>query len=350
MALARSRALLLMLLPVAAAIGPAEHFANHFLLAKAAPAPAAPKQTSLGTRMVLGALGGMGAATVCHPLDVVRVQMQIDGGGGAAKAYKNPLDATIQIIQRKGFFTGLYTGIDAAYLRQWTYGSCRVGIYAWLLNAFTKKDENGKSLPVPFHEKLFMGSTAGAIGSMAGLPTEVALVRMSAESKLPLAERRNYKNSIDCISRIAKEEGVLKLWSGGVPTVIRATLLSASVLGCYSETKEQLHSRFPEIFPSKDGIPLMFTATMFASLVANAVSNPFDVVKSRVQNMPMPAPGQAPLYTSMTDCFVKTVAKEGYGALYQGFVPAFLKLAPYTTISLILTDKLSKRLLGKSAL
>jgi len=281
---------------------------------------------------------------------VVRVQMQIDGGGGAAKAYKNPLDATIQIIQRKGFFSGLYTGIDAAYLRQWTYGSCRVGIYAWLLNAFTKKDKDGKSLPVPFHEKLFMGSTAGAIGSMAGLPTEVALVRMSAESKLPVAQQRNYKNSIDCIYRIAKEEGVLKLWSGGVPTVIRATLLSASVLGCYSETKEQLHARFPEIFPSKDGIALMFTATMFASLVANAVSNPFDVVKSRVQNMPMPLPGQAPLYASMTDCFVKTVAKEGYGALYQGFVPAFLKLAPYTTISLIITDKLSKQLLGKSAL
>jgi len=34
----------------------------------------------------------------------------------------------------------------------------------------------------------------------------------------------------------------------------------------------------------------------------------------------------------------------------QGFVPAFLKLAPYTTISLILTDKLSQQLLGKSAL
>jgi solute carrier family 25 (mitochondrial oxoglutarate transporter), member 11 len=185
MAFARSSALLLLLLPLAAALGPVEMMANHFLLAKAAPPPAPPqKQTSLGTRMVLGALGGMGAATVCHPLDVVRVQMQIDGGGGAAKAYKNPLDATIQIIQRKGFFSGLYTGIDAAYLRQWTYGSCRVGIYAWLLNAFTKKDKDGKSLPVPFHEKLFMGSTAGAIGSMAGLPTEVALVRMSAEAHI----------------------------------------------------------------------------------------------------------------------------------------------------------------------
>jgi len=129
-----------------------------------------------------------------------------------------------------------------------------------------------------------------------------------------------------------------------------ATLLSASVLGCYSETKEQLHKRFPQVFPNKDGESLMFVSTMFASLVANAVSNPFDVVKSRVQNMPTPLPGQPAMYTSMVDCFAKTVAKEGYGALYQGFTPAFLKLAPYTTISLILTDKLSQKLLGKSAL
>lgn len=207
MARTMRRALFLLLLPVVSAIGPVEHMANHFLLAKAAPAPAAPKPVGLGTRMVLGALGGMGAATVCHPLDVVRVQMQIDGGGGTAKMYKNPLDATIQIVKRKGLLSGLYTGIDAAYMRQWTYGSCRVGIYAFLLNKFTKKDEKtGKNLPVAFHEKLLMGATAGSIGSVVGLPTEVALVRMSAESKLAPELRRNYKNSIDCIARIAKEE------------------------------------------------------------------------------------------------------------------------------------------------
>lgn len=345
------RALLLLLLPVVSAIGPVEHMANHFLLAKATPAPAAPKPVGLGTRMVLGALGGMGAATVCHPLDVVRVQMQIDGGGGAAKAYKNPLDATLQIIKRKGVLSGLYTGIDAAYMRQWTYGSCRVGIYAFLLNKFSKKDEKtGKNLPIGFGEKLLMGATAGSIGSVVGLPTEVALVRMSAESKLAPEMRRNYKNSIDCIARIAKEEGVGNLWSGGAPTVIRATLLSASVLSCYSQAKQELHQRFPEVFPNKDGELLMFTATMFASFVANAVSNPFDVVKSRVQNMPKALPGQPAMYSGMMDCFAKTVAKEGYGALYQGFTPAFLKLAPYTTISLILTEKLSKQLLGQSAL
>jgi solute carrier family 25 oxoglutarate transporter 11 len=347
----------LLIAPFADAIGPASMFANHvtsnFMLAKAAPAPPAPKQTGLGTRMVLGALGGMGASSVCHPLDVVRVQMQVSGGAGGAAAYKNPLDAAVQIVKRKGFFGGLYTGIDAAYLRQWTYGSCRVGIYAFLLDKFQKGNKDpktGKNQPVPFSQKLLMGSVAGAIGSFAGLPSEVSLVRMSADSKMAPELQRNYKSCMDCLVRTAKEEGVTKLWSGGVPTIIRATLLSASVLGCYSEAKERLHKEFPQVFPNKDGVPLMFTATMFASFVATTVSNPFDVVKSRVQNMPKALPGQEQMYKGMLDCFAKSVKGEGPMVLYRGFTPAFLKLAPYTTISLILTEQLSKQLLGKSAL
>ena len=35
------------------------------------------KTLGLPGRMVMGALGGMGAATVCHPFDVVRVQLQV---------------------------------------------------------------------------------------------------------------------------------------------------------------------------------------------------------------------------------------------------------------------------------
>lgn len=160
--------------------------------------------TSLGMRMVLGALGGMGAATCCHPLDVIRVQMQIDGEGkGQVRQFKNPLDAAVKIAQRNGVVKGLYTGIDAAYLRQWTYGSCRVGIYAFLLER-ANKSANGA--PLPFWKKLLMGCTSGAIGSFVGCPTEVALIRMSADSKSPPELKRNYKNVFDCLTRMYKEE------------------------------------------------------------------------------------------------------------------------------------------------
>jgi hypothetical protein len=36
--------------------------------------------------------------------------------------------------------------------------------------------------------------------------------------------------------------------------------------------------------------------------------------------------------------------------LYRGFTPAFVKLAPYTIISLTLVDKLTKAVTGKEAL
>eukprot|EP00283_Hemiselmis_rufescens_P011229 CAMPEP_0173435984 /NCGR_PEP_ID=MMETSP1357-20121228/15697_1 /TAXON_ID=77926 /ORGANISM="Hemiselmis rufescens, Strain PCC563" /LENGTH=309 /DNA_ID=CAMNT_0014401029 /DNA_START=46 /DNA_END=975 /DNA_ORIENTATION=- len=303
---------------------------------------------SLGMRMVLGATGGMGAAVCCHPLDVVRVQLQIDGGQGAKKQYSGTGDAISQIIKRNGVLRGLYPGIDAAFMRQWTYGSCRLGIYAFLLDKVNSTQAKG--VAVPFWKKLLMGSTAGAIGSFVGTPSEIALVRMGADTKLPDAEKRNYKNVVDCCMRIAKEEGVSKLWNGATPTIIRATLLSASVLACYSEAKIELYKAFPSVFKDKEGIPLMFTSTMFASLVANVVSNPFDVVKSRIQNMPTVQAGQKPMYSGMGDCFMKSVKGEGPMVLYRGFTPAFVKLAPYTCISLILVDKMTKMVTGKSAM
>lgn len=61
-------------------------------------------------------------------------------------------------------------------------------------------------------------------------------------------------------------------------------------------------------------------------------------------------PGQAPPYTGMIDCFVKSIKAEGPGVMYAGFTPAFLKLAPYSIISLTLADKLTRAWTGKDAL
>jgi uncharacterized surface protein with fasciclin (FAS1) repeats len=52
----------------------------------------------------------------------------------------------------------------------------------------------------------------------------------------------------------------------------------------------------------------------------------------------------------MIDCFTKIVKEEGLFKLYSGFVPAFLKLAPYTIISLLLTEQITQLVTGKAAL
>jgi len=303
---------------------------------------------ALALRMVIAAISGMGAATICHPLDVIRVQMQTDVGG----EYKSPVDCAQKIVSKEGIQNGLYAGIGAAYLRQWLYGSCRIGIYAFLLeqaqtnNIKAGLDKNA----IPFVRKLAMGMTSGGIGSFVGTPSELALVRMSADSKLPPKERRNYKGIGDALSRIANEEGIMGLWTGAKVTVIRAMLLSACVLGIGSEIKLRLLQT--GLF-EKDGkvlfhgLPLLFVATLCSSFCANIVSNPVDVIKSRMQNQ---AKGDEQKYSGILDAFVKIIGQEGVGTLWSGFVPAFIKLAPYTIISLMLAEKLSLLATGKAAL
>ena len=228
---------------------------------------------------------------------------------------------------------------------------------------------------------MLMGLTSGGIGSFVGTPSELALVRMSNDSKLPVEQRRNYKGVTNCISRIAKEEGLPSLFTGAPATVLRACLLSACAMGITSELKMRLSGTgyFGENGKLYGGVPLLFCATTISSFCANTVANPvsqmncrcdlhiclvlsltistlpcwallqFDVVKSRMQNMVIEKDGSAQ-YKSMLDCFVQTIGNEGVLKLWSGFVPAFLKLAPYTVISLILTDKITKIVTGKDAL
>jgi solute carrier family 25 oxoglutarate transporter 11 len=297
----------------------------------------------LSTRMALSAFAGVSAATVCHPLDVIRVQMQ------TGSSYKSTTDAAIQIYKRYGFSGGLYAGISAGYLRQLLYGSCRMGIYSYLLERAKMDHKTGGN--ISFGSKLLMGCTSGAIGSLVGTPADLALVRMSADSKAPEGQRRGYKNVIDCVVRITREEGLINLWRGATPTVLRCTALSACQLGITSEMKSILVKSgwFGPNGEFMQGIPMLFCATLVSSFFANVAANPFDVVKSRMQNMQIMADGTV-MYNSMGDCFIKCVKSEGLMVLYSGFVPAFVKLAPYTVISLTIVDKFTKALTGKDAL
>lgn len=216
-----------------------------------------------------------------------------------------------------------------------------------LQNAKEGKDKND----ISFGRKLAMGCCSGGIGSFIGNPSEIALVRLSNDAKLPSEQRRNYSNVADCIVRMAKEEGVTSLWRGATPTVARATLLSATTLGVTSELKGRLarSGYFGENGGMFYGLPMMFCSTLCSSFLANIVSNPFDVLKSRIQNMPA-GEGIKPMYTGMIDCFGKSVKSDGILVLWRGFTPAFVKLAPYSIISLTLADKLTKAVTGKSAL
>jgi len=279
--------------------------------------------SGLGVKpFVLGGIAGCGATLCVHPLDVIRVQIQIDSGkSGVASVTK-------RILGEKGV-PGLYAGLTAGIFRQLTYGLTRFGVYQVL-------EDNAKKTRTPsFLERVGFGVVAGASGALIGNPSEVALVRMSADSKAPIAERRNYKNVGDALVRVVREEGVLALGRGLDSNVARCVLLNASQLATFGQSKDLLakHTSIPA------GLPMQFSASMVAGLMATIVTLPMDTTKSRLQNM-KPGPDGVLPYRNAWDCVMKSVRNEGPLSLWKGFIPFYIKLAPHTTISLIILDQL----------
>ena len=103
-----------------------------------------------------------------------------------------------------------------------------------------------------------------------GNPAEVSLIRMTADGRLPIEQRRNYKGVFNAMNRMIREEGVLTLWRGCIPTMGRAAVVNAAQLSSYSQAKIQLMAtgKFQE------GIFLHFTASMISGLITTAASMP----------------------------------------------------------------------------
>lgn len=287
------------------------------------------------SRFGIAAAAGIGATSCVHPLDVLRVNLQVDQGKGGQQQYRGMVHCAKSVVSRGGV-PALYSGLSAGFFRQITYGMPRMALYPMLADAAKSKDGT-----LPLWKKFACGATAGGTASMFGVPSEVSLVRMTADQKLEVTDpnRRNYSSVFNAISRIAKEEGVSTLWKGAAPTVARAVLLNAGQLAVYSDAKERLNSSI-----GLRGVPLQFASSFCASLVATAMCCPADVLKSRMQNM---RPGE---YSGVVDCATKMVKHEGPMAFWKGYTPAMIKLAPHTVISLAILDNLSQMILGKAAL
>lgn len=173
--------------------------------------------------------------------------------------------------------------------------------------------------------------------AFVGTPAEVALIRMTADGRLPLAERRNYKGVFNALMRITTEEGVATLWRGCIPTMGRAMVVNAAQLASYTQAKQYLASTgyFTE------GIKLHFVASMMSGFITTVASMPVDIAKTRLQNMKVSADGKAE-YRGTIDVLSRVVKQEGLFALWKGFTPYFCRLGPHTVLTFIFLEQLNQ--------
>jgi len=287
-------------------------------------------------QFVLSGLSGCSAASCTHPFDTVKVRMQLASMGAKGESDGLMTTAT-KLINNEGFMA-LYKGLSASLLRQATYTTTRLGLYLQIKDAMAKR----KPGEPPLYMKIGMSMLAGAGGAVVGSPADVVLVRMQADGKKPPESRLNYRNAIDGLFRIAKEEGVPALWKGCGPNLNRAMLMTAGQVASYDQAKYSLlQTKF-----FKDNVVTHFTASFIAAFVASVVTSPFDVVKTRIMNQ---RKGDGVQYKNAIECGMNVLRNEGALGFYKGFMPYFLRLGPHTILTFVFFEQFVKlfRVFGK---
>jgi solute carrier family 25 oxoglutarate transporter 11 len=222
----------------------------------------------------IGGLSGMTATSCIQPIDMVKVRIQLKSESRASNL--SPFTIARDIYANEGGLKGFYQGIDSALLRQAVYATLRLGIYFNLSDYIKDHMNGGANLSVG--QKAGASMIAGAIGSFIGTPCDLVLVRMQADSTLPVEERRNYSNVFNAFGRIAKEEGITSLWYGAGPTILRAVAMNVSMLATYDEAKE----RFTAKFGKGHDKAIMMSASMCSAVATSICSLPFDNIKTKL--------------------------------------------------------------------
>jgi solute carrier family 25 oxoglutarate transporter 11 len=117
----------------------------------------------------------------------------------------------------------------------------------------------------------------------------------------------------------------------------RAMIVTAAQMSCYEQTKEYIILRTA----MADSIPVHVAASLVAGGVAAISSNPFDVAKTRLQDMKVGPDGFKP-YNNTFDCILKIARAEGGRALYKGFTATWARQAPLNVVRFICLEQFNR--------
>jgi solute carrier family 25 protein 33/36 len=205
---------------------------------------------------------------------------------------------------------------------------------------------------------LSAGAVAGVVTSTATNPIWMVKTRLQLDKNMAIESgsiaKRRYKNSIDCIRQVLRDEGIRGLYKG----------MSASYLGVvestmhwmlYEQIKRALVKREERIALSRRPKNWWdhtvdwtgkFGAAGFAKFVAAVVSYPHEVARTRLRQAPL-ADGR-PKYTGLVQCFKLVFKEEGMLGLYGGLTPHLLRTVPSAAIMFGMYESIL-RLLGATA-
>ncbi|CUS23742.1 LAQU0S11e03246g1_1 [Lachancea quebecensis] len=321
--------------------------------------------------LVAGGTAGLFEALCCHPLDTIKVRMQIYSRAQeiAEHARRAPgFVSTARDIARQEGFLAFYKGLGAVV----------IGIIPKMAIRFTSYEFFRTLLADPSSGAVSTGNTFIA-GVGAGIteavlvvnPMEVVKIRLQAQHVryVPLAAELagassphtaslagpstatanvpaapKYRNAIQAAFVIVKEEGPRALYRGVSLTAARQATNQGANFTVYSTLKSRLQE-----YHNTDMLPSWETSLI--GLISGAVgpfSNaPLDTIKTRLQKDKSVSKDSG--WARIVAIGRQLIREEGFRALYKGITPRVMRVAPGQAVTFTVYELIREQLEGLTA-
>ncbi|PNW72754.1 hypothetical protein CHLRE_15g641200v5 [Chlamydomonas reinhardtii] len=262
------------------------------------------------------------ANTVTNPLDVIKVRLQLARNQLAAGVKPPGMIATgINVVRTEGV-GALWSGLGPSLARGFFFGGARLGLYTPIKTVIC--GENSKP---SLEMKVLSGSLSGGLAAAVTSPIELIKTRLQAAGRDPTVP----KTSVGVIRAVVAADGVAGLWKGAMPGLIRSAILTAAQCATYDEVKRTVTATTGWT----DGVELHLTSSMIAGLVTTTITNPIDVIKTR-----MFVGGKS--YSGPMACAAHVLKSDGLIGFMKGWSASYARLGPHTVIMFLTAERLRK--------
>ncbi|KAF8591768.1 mitochondrial carrier [Ramaria rubella] len=266
-----------------------------------------------------GAIAGVSEILTFYPLDVVKTRMQLETG----KSSLGLVGSLRSIVAQEGVGR-LYRGLAPPLMLEAPKRAVKFAANDFWGKAFlslTGATTMTQSLAIA------TGCAAGATESVVVVPFELVKIRLQDKSS-------TFAGPIAVVKHIVKHEGLLSMYAGMEATFWRHFWWNGGYFGSIF----QIRAMLPKAQTPGSELFNNFIAGAVGGFVGTALNTPFDVIKSRIQGAGKPPPGQLPKYSWAYPGLATMLREEGPAALYKGFVPKVLRLAPGGGVLLLVVE------------
>lgn len=172
----------------------------------------------------------------------------------------------------------------------------------------------------PTQKRILLASLSAMVAESVTFPIDLTKTRMQLHGSGSASAHR--VGAIGVVSEIMRQEGMMGLYKGLSPAIIRHLFYTPIRIIGY----ENLKGILVRSEASKDGesLPLVTKALLggISGVIAQVVASPADLVKVRMQaDGRLVSQGLKPRYSGPVEAFARILQSEGVRGLWKGVVP-----------------------------